>query len=118
MLDHRSHPEITTYGGTHDGPEAHHSEDWQRGSNHSPQDDPPEHQGVRQRERPDGPVAFYELVMLARDPSREVWGDYALGMEGVGLTQTGVMHDAVRDIVLACAEGEGIDTYMVSPLPA
>jgi hypothetical protein len=60
------------------------------------------------------PTAFYDAVVWAR--SNELQPFSAERLESFGLTQDGVMHDAVRDVVAASAEGEGFDLRLVNPL--
>lgn len=63
------------------------------------------------------PMAFYELAMVARDPSHAIWGPCRARLIASGLLDGGgVMHSLVRDIVLAATEGDGIDMRLVNPV--
>ena len=61
-------------------------------------------------------VALYELVMLARDSSHQLWGGTGDVLEGLGLTQGGRLHDITRDVVLAATEGEEMQMRLVDPV--
>lgn len=69
------------------------------------------------------PIAFVEIVCLARDPGYQIWG----GVDGpiakilkalALLSQDGKMHASTRNIVAASVEGEGLDMHLVSPRKA
>jgi hypothetical protein len=66
------------------------------------------------------PIAFYELVMCCRDREHVIFGDAAdkmLGLlEGTDAAGHGLVHDAVRDIVLAAVDGEDFNMTLQSPL--
>lgn len=65
------------------------------------------------------PVALYEAVMVARDKTHEPFGNTGEALRGFGfLDSAGKMHDAIRDIILASAEGDGFDIGLVSPYAA
>lgn len=61
-------------------------------------------------------VALYELAELAKNPAHELFGNADKVLDRAGLTQGGVLHAAVRDIVLASFDGEGLDLTLVNPL--
>lgn len=64
------------------------------------------------------PVAFVEAVEVARDPSHRPWGQTGKVLAGAGLTGAGGrMHGAMRDVILACTEGDGAGLRLVSPYP-
>jgi hypothetical protein len=62
----------------------------------------------------DYPTAFYAAVTWARSGEPQAFS--AERLEAIGLTQNGTMHDAVRDVIAASAEGEGFDLHLVNPL--
>jgi hypothetical protein len=56
------------------------------------------------------PIAFYELVEIARDPNHKPFGNAGEKLKKLSLLQeNGEMHSAVREIVLAHTSGEGLD---------
>ncbi len=68
------------------------------------------------------PIAFHELVLLARDKDYEIQG----GRETIapalrsGLVFDGAngfqIHDSDRNIIVSCVEGDGPDMRLVSPV--
>lgn len=63
------------------------------------------------------PVAFYELVCLARDPAHELWSPQVRRtLESVSLLQGGKMHGSVRNVVLSAVVGDDLDMRLWSPL--
>jgi hypothetical protein len=62
------------------------------------------------------PVALYEAVEMARDRAHVPFGNTGGALRGIGLLQhDGAMHDVTRDVILACADGDGFDLRLVSP---
>lgn len=61
------------------------------------------------------PNAFYELVMVARDPSYQLWEPCGDKLESLALTEGGKMRNETRDIVLAFTEGEELELRLVNP---
>ena len=62
------------------------------------------------------PIAVYEAVMVARDRTHVPFGNTGEALKGMGLLQPdGRMHDATRDVILACTDGEELDLRFVSP---
>lgn len=60
------------------------------------------------------PVAFIELVYLARDPMHELFSGTREVIESHGLFDAfGKLHDAVRAVVLAAAAGDGLDIELL-----
>lgn len=64
----------------------------------------------------EAPTAVYDAVVWAR--SGEPQSFSAERLEALGLTQDGVMHDLVRDVITASAEGDGLDLHLVNPVGA
>lgn len=60
------------------------------------------------------PVALYDAVAWARSGAPQAFS--AERIESIGLTQNGVMHDAVREVIVASAEGDGFGLHLVNPL--
>ena len=64
------------------------------------------------------PVVFHELVKLARNPRHKLWGDTAELLKNLSfIKEDGIMHDSVRNIVLAASEGDGLQMRLVFPVP-
>jgi GTPase Era involved in 16S rRNA processing len=63
-------------------------------------------------------VAFYELVMLARNPQHELWGGTGDRLEELSLASDGKLHDITRDVILAATEGEELGLRLVNPVVA
>ena len=62
------------------------------------------------------PIAFYELVMLARDPKHVIFGNNGEELVRSGLLDSNhQMHDVIRNIVLSATEGDGVDMILRSP---
>lgn len=61
-------------------------------------------------------TAAYDAVAWAR--TGEVQPFSAERLEAIGLTQNGVMHAAVRDVITASVEGDGLDLRLVNPVGA
>lgn len=64
----------------------------------------------------ENPIAFYELVMLARDPSHDMWPGTSEILEQRQLITRGHMHDSIRNIVVSAVEGEGMEMVLTSPI--
>lgn len=65
-----------------------------------------------------GVTAFYDLVMKARDRNYKIsYGDNEGYLKKVGLLQEdGSIHEAVKEIVLSAAVGDGLEMKLVSPI--
>ena len=61
-------------------------------------------------------IAFYEAVMLARNPDHQLFGNAVEKLTAFGILQDGRMHDATREIIVASVEGEGLGMRLRSPL--
>ena len=62
------------------------------------------------------PIAFYELVMVARDPKHVIFGNNGEELVRSGLLDSNhQMHDVIRNIVLSATEGDGVDMILRSP---
>ncbi len=62
------------------------------------------------------PVALYEAVELARNPSHVPFGRTGAILRGHGLLDgSGQMLGTARDVILAATEGDGFDVRLVSP---
>jgi len=57
-------------------------------------------------------IPFYEAVTLARNPKHELWPGAADQLGGL-LDDAGAMHRAVREIIVASVEGEGLDMKLL-----
>lgn len=60
------------------------------------------------------PIAFYEVVMLARNPNHKMFGNTAAILEGLKLLVAGRLDNSTRDIILASVDGEGTSMQMVN----
>jgi hypothetical protein len=62
------------------------------------------------------PIAFFEIVSLARDPSHRMFGNTKEIAERFGLIDSNnTMHEIVRDIILAATDGEDFALHLVDP---
>jgi len=62
------------------------------------------------------PIAFYELVMKARDPRHECYGNTGQLLKSLNLLESsGFIHGAIRDVILAAVDGEDREMTLVSP---
>ena len=61
------------------------------------------------------PIAFYEVVELARDPHHDLWGDTQILQDHALVQVDGTMLNAVRDVVLASVAGDEENLRLVSP---
>jgi hypothetical protein len=67
----------------------------------------------------ENPITAYELTTLARDPSHVLWGNAVHDLTSLGLLQDdGSLHGAVRDVILAAVEGDGLAMHLISPVRA
>ena len=63
------------------------------------------------------PIALYELVEISRDPKHKLFGNTGGILRDLNLIEAdGKPHDMTRLIVLAAAEGEGLELKLVSPV--
>lgn len=67
------------------------------------------------------PIAFYEVVMSARDSSHVFFGEsgeeairWGL-LEGLNEDGTGRMHEVVREVITAAVTGEDFDMVLGDP---
>lgn len=66
------------------------------------------------------PIAFYELVMLARNPKHKVWSD-AIDQKLQSLAFLDApshVQNTARQIILSAVEGESLDMRIVDPVKA
>ena len=64
------------------------------------------------------PIAFYELVMLARDSSHELFGNAADKLRPLALIENGdtpTIHQSTRNVIISAVEGDGLEMCIVSP---
>lgn len=62
------------------------------------------------------PVAFYELVMLCRDPKHELWGNTRDKLTERNLVESsGQPHSSMRNIVLSAVTGDDFDLTLGNP---
>jgi hypothetical protein len=63
------------------------------------------------------PIAFYEMVMIARNPSHKPFWNTGAHLARLGILEDGgAMHDATRSVVLASTEGELHEVRLVYPI--
>lgn len=63
------------------------------------------------------PIAFYELVMKARNPAHKIFGNVGEILRKRALLENGDrMHDSMRNIIVSAVEGEGLDMVLRSPV--
>lgn len=63
------------------------------------------------------PIAFYELVCKCRDRDHKLFGNVAEVLSPLSLLQPdGRVHGAIREIVLASVEGDGMEMKLRSPI--
>lgn len=64
----------------------------------------------------EGPILAYELVMKARDPQHQHFGNTGDALaERQLLCSDYTMHESTREIIQCSVEGEGYEMYLVSP---
>jgi hypothetical protein len=62
-------------------------------------------------------IAFYEAVMIARNPEQVCFGDRANRLKELAiLTRDGRMHDSVRNIIVSAVSGEGLEMRLGNPV--
>jgi hypothetical protein len=65
----------------------------------------------------ESPVVAYELVMKARDPNHQIWGNCADDLKALNLLHSdGTMHNSTRNIILSAVTGEGFDMILSDPI--
>ena len=63
------------------------------------------------------PLAFFDAIMVARDPSYRTFGDVGATLRRLALLdQAGRMHGSIRNVLLSAAEGDGMDMRLVDPI--
>jgi phosphomannomutase len=63
------------------------------------------------------PIAFYELVMKARDPNHRFFGDTKEVLQRLEFVQpNGNLYDSIRNVVVSAVEGEGLGMGLASPI--
>jgi hypothetical protein len=63
------------------------------------------------------PIAAYELVMLCRDANHRPFGKTGKDLQDLALMDpSGRVHQAIRDIVLSGASGEGLGMTWTNPI--
>ena len=63
------------------------------------------------------PIAFYELVMVARDPAHQPCGNSGQILRSLHLIDpNGGMHDTTKDIILSAVDGDEVEMRLVSPV--
>ena len=62
------------------------------------------------------PIAFYEAVMIARNPKYKPWGDVGKDLERWALLRQGEMHDSTRNVILSAVTGQMADMCLRSPI--
>jgi len=62
------------------------------------------------------PIAFYEAVMMAREPGHEPFGSTAETLKQYDFIDIYPrLHRSVRDVILAAVDGAEFDMHLVSP---
>lgn len=65
----------------------------------------------------DSYLAFYDLVMLARDDNTSIWIPSAIILKKFGLLDESLqMHDTIRNVILSAVEGENTEMILVNPI--
>ena len=62
------------------------------------------------------PAGLSEFIDLCRDPKHQVQQQYRELLESVNLLRQSQPRPEVRAIVLAAAEGEGLDLHLIDPV--
>jgi hypothetical protein len=63
------------------------------------------------------PIAFYELVMICRDPTHQLFGNTTIKLQELALLdESGQPHSSTRDLVLSSVRGEGLEMSLSSPI--
>lgn len=63
----------------------------------------------------ENPLAVFDAVSLARDPSYQLFGTEAILRDAAMLDCTGKMHICAREILCAFFEGDGVEMKMLGP---
>lgn len=61
-------------------------------------------------------IGFYELVMLARNPKHNLWGNYKEKLTKAGILSGGQMYDSIRNIIQSAVVGEDLEMMITNPL--
>lgn len=67
----------------------------------------------------ENPMAFYDVVMVARDPAYidRVFPIHKMTLTGLNLLEaSGNMHDTIRNIILSAVEGDGPEMTLTNPI--
>lgn len=59
------------------------------------------------------PVAFYELVQLARDPQHQLWGDSEQVLKRYAMLP---LHGVTRDVIKSAVTGTDLDMALGNPV--
>jgi len=63
------------------------------------------------------PITLYELTMLCRDSSHQLWGSAGTKLKERNLVESdGRVHQSIRNVVLSAVTGDGLDMCLSSPL--
>jgi hypothetical protein len=63
------------------------------------------------------PVAFYELVLLCRDPNHKLFGNTPDVLRDSGFVRPdGQVHDSIRNVVLSGVTRDGLDMILGGPV--
>lgn len=61
-------------------------------------------------------IAFYEAVMMARQPGYVPFGNTAAALHRLDFIDIYPnLHDTIRDVILASVEGDALSLHMISP---
>ena len=64
------------------------------------------------------PMAFYDLVMKTRDGNYQVFSPNIPILDSLHLyPQCGTQHESIRNVVLSCSRGEGLEMEFILPFP-
>lgn len=65
----------------------------------------------------EGALAVYELREKCRDSQHEIWGDLQQPLVRLSLiSEQGIVHGSIRNVVLSAVVGEMLDMHLVSPV--
>lgn len=64
------------------------------------------------------PLCFWDAVMIARDPNYQPFGTNGHKLVGWGILDNDekTMHAAIREVILAAVEGDGLEMKLVNPV--
>ena len=63
------------------------------------------------------PIAFFELVSMARDSTHKPFGNTNEVLQRFGLLDTNnCMHDSIKNIILSASTGGGLDMMLDNPI--